>query len=369
MRVLVTGANGFIGQNLCVFLGEQRHVVFKVCRETEKEEILSHLSQVDIVFHLAGANRPANASGFETDNVGSTRFIIESLIKLKRPVPVVLTSSIQAETNNEYGRSKYSAEKIVQGYSATTGAAHYIFRLPNVFGKWCKPNYNSFVATFCNNIQKGIDITVHDPEASVKLAYIDDVCAAFITLLDGQSASGFQKLPVEYHSTVGEVADIISSLAGGRTSLISEHVGAGLVRALSATYLSYTSPDKFSYPIPSYRDERGVFCEMLKTKDSGQFSFFTAHPGITRGGHYHHTKNEKFLVLKGEALFKFQDVRTGHRHELKVSEQRPQIVESVPGWTHDITNCGTEELIVMLWANEIFDRENPDTVAKDFFDV
>ena len=201
----------------------------------------------------------------------------------------------------------------------------------------------------------------------MRLAYIDDVCASFLELLDGKASCGFHKLQVEFNTTVGEVANIISSFKSSRTTLITERVGAELTRALYSTYLSYTPPEQFNYSIPSYADERGIFCEMLKTKDSGQFSFFTAHPGITRGGHYHHTKNEKFLVIKGEAVFKFENISTGQRHELTVNGSNPEIVETVPGWTHDITNSGDEELIVMLWANEIFDRQRPDTITKELF--
>ena len=235
------------------------------------------------------------------------------------------------------------------------------------FGKWCKPNYNSFVATFCNNVANGLNISVDDSNTPVRLVYIDDVCESFLELLDGKASSGFQKLSIEYNTTVGEVADIILSFKSSRTSLVIKPVGTGLIRALYSTYLSHITPDNFNYTIPSYTDERGVFCEMLKTKDSGQFSFFTAHPGITRGGHYHHTKNEKFLVIKGEAIFKFENITNGKRYKLTVSGSNPEIVETVPGWTHDITNIGDEELIVMLWANEIFDRERPDTIAKKLY--
>ena len=367
MKIVVTGSQGFIGKNLCVFLREQQHDVLEIHRETSQQDILSYLSLADFVFHLAGINRPTNTAEFQSGNVDLTRFIVDGLSGSNRSIPLVFTSSTQAEDDNDYGVSKCSAEKIVQSYSVATGAASYIYRLPNVFGKWCKPNYNSFVATFCNNALNGIDISVHDPRAPVRLAYIDDVCASFLELLDGKSSSGFLKLPVEFNTTVGEVANIISSFKSSRTTLITERVGTELTRALYSTYLSYTTPDQFNYSIPSYADERGVFCEMLKTKDSGQFSFFTAHPGITRGGHYHHTKNEKFLVIKGEAVFKFEDISTGQRHELTVNGSNPEIVETVPGWTHDITNSGDEDLIVMLWANEIFDRERPDTINKELF--
>jgi len=367
MRIVVTGSRGFIGKNLCVFLREKQHDVLEVHRETEQQDILSYLSLADFVFHLAGSNRPTNPVEFQSGNVDLTRFIVEGLIDSNRGTPLVFASSMQAEDNNDYGFSKLAAEKIVQSYSVTTGAASHIYRLPNVFGKWCKPNYNSFVATFCNNALMGIDILVHDPRAPVRLAYIDDVCASFLGLLDSKASSGFHKLPVEFNTTVGEVANIISSFKSIRTTLITERVGTKLTRALYSTYLSYTFPDQFNYSIPSHKDERGVFCEMLKTKDTGQFSYFTAYPGITRGGHYHHTKNEKFLVIKGEAKFKFKNITTGKQHELTVSGSMPEIVETVPGWAHNITNIGDEELIVMLWSNEIFDPKRSDTIAKNVF--
>lgn len=367
MRIVVTGSQGFIGKNLCVFLREQQHEVLEVHRNTEQKEILSYLSVADFVFHLAGINRPLNPAEFESGNVDLTRFIVDALIELDSSAPLVLSSSTQAEDENDYGVSKFSAEKIVESYSATTGVASYIYRLPNVFGKWCKPNYNSFVATFCHNALNGIDISVHDPSAPVRLVYIDDLCASFLELLDGKATSGFHKLAGEFNTTVGEVANVILSFKSSRSTLITERVGAELTRALYSTYLSHMPPDQFNYSVASYADERGVFCEMLKTKDSGQFSFFTAHPGITRGGHYHHTKNEKFLVVRGEAVFKFENISTGQRHELMVNGSNPEIVETVPGWTHDITNSGNSELVVMLWANEIFDRDRPDTITKELF--
>jgi UDP-2-acetamido-2,6-beta-L-arabino-hexul-4-ose reductase len=365
MKVVVTGSQGFIGKNLCIFLREQQHEVLEVHRETPRSDILSYMQQADFVFHLAGINRPSDPTQFHLGNVDLTRFIVEGLSDSNRGVPLVLTSSSQAEDDNDYGVSKLAAENIVQSYSVTTGAASHIYRLPNVFGKWCKPNYNSFVATFCNNALNGIDILVHDPSAPVRLVYIDDVCASFLELLDGKATSGFHKIPVEFNTTVGEVANIISSFKSSHTTLITERVGAELTRALYSTYLSYTPPDQFNYSVPSYADERGVFVEILKTRDCGQFSFFTALPGITRGGHYHHTKTEKFLVIKGSARFRFRNILTNDKHSINVSGQIPEIVETVPGWAHDICNVGDDELIVMLWANEIFDRDRPDTIASE----
>ncbi|MDC0101069.1 NAD-dependent epimerase/dehydratase family protein [Alphaproteobacteria bacterium] len=368
MKILVTGANGFIGKNLCVFLREQeQYKVLEACRETPKSILLAYLSEADFVFHLAGINRPKDPSEFQKGNVDLTTFIVDALEKFDRKVPIAFSSSTQINQANDYGQSKLAAEKVVEKYAERTGSAFFIYRFPNVFGKWCKPNYNSFVATFCHNTLNGNEISINDPGAQVRLVYIDDVCESLLGLLDGGFKSGLCSVPVEFKSTVGEVGNIISSFKSSRDTLVSEPVGVGLVRALYSTYLSYTPPRAFSYRVPSHKDARGVFCEMLKTKDSGQFSFFTAHPGVTRGAHYHHTKNEKFLVIKGEALFKFENIITLERYELTVNGSKSEIVETIPGWSHDITNTGDEELIVMLWANEIFDRQRPDTIARELF--
>ncbi|NSM23816.1 capsular polysaccharide biosynthesis protein CapF [Shewanella sp. ZOR0012] len=365
MKIVVTGAQGFIGKNLCVMLHENGYEdIVEVDRETSEELLAKYLYDADFVYHLAGINRPKDDEEFQQGNAELTRFIVEQLTLSGKNAPLMLSSSSQATLDNPYGKSKLLAEQAAEQYSITTGAAYYIYRFPNVFGKWCKPNYNSFVATFCYNTLNGLDITINDPLAPVTLVYIDDVCANLISLLEGSSKSGHKSVSPEYPTTVGEVADLLRAFKASRDNLVTENVGTGLTRALYSTYLSYMSPEQFSYAIPSYGDERGVFSEMLKTKVAGQFSFFTAHPGITRGGHYHHSKNEKFLVLKGKALFKFEHICSGERYELQTDSSSPRIVETVPGWSHDITNIGDEEMIVMLWANEIFDREAPDTFAR-----
>lgn len=365
MKIVVTGAAGFIGKNLCLRLREDpTHEILELNHETPSEIASSYLLKADFVFHLAGVNRPKDISEFRHGNVELTKFVVNTLAESDRNTPIVLSSSVQADQKNHYGASKLEAEKIVETYSKTTDAPYYIFRLPNVFGKWCKPNYNSFVATFCYNVMNGYDMTINDPKANVTLTYIDDLCTSFIGLLDGKSPRGFHKVLTEYKTTVGEVASIISTFKINRNNLTTERVGTGLTRALYSTFLSYASPDIFSYSIPSYSDERGVFCEMLKTKDSGQFSFFTAHPGVTRGRHYHHTKSEKFLVIKGSARFRFRHVLTDKAFSIDTSGKTPTIVETIPGWSHDITNNGDDELIVMLWASEIFDHDRPDTIAS-----
>ncbi len=364
MKIVVTGANGFVGKNLCVNLREfDQYDVLKVHHETPEEVLLSYLSQADFVFHLAGINRPQDPSQFVLGNVDLTKLIVDALKTFNRNVPIALSSSTQVVQDNPYGQSKLAAEEVIQNYSASTGALHYIYRFPNIFGKWCKPNYNSFIATFCNNIMKGSEISIHNPHAPVSLVYIDDVCASLLELLQGKAKPGFKKVPVEFNTTVGEVADIIRSFNASRATLTTEAVGEGLTRALYATYLSYTPPENFSYRLVSHTDERGVFCEMLKTENSGQFSFFTAHPGVTRGGHYHHTKTEKFLVIKGEAKFGFRHVLTGETYSMTTSGDYPEIVDTAPGWSHDICNIGSDDLVVMLWANEIFNPEKPDTKA------
>lgn len=367
MKIAVTGSNGFIGKNLCLFLHELNYEVIEINRNTPEKDLIHNLCEVDFIFHMAGINRPKNVREFESGNIDLTRFIIETLSSNNKKTPLVLASSTQVDSKNEYGMSKLACEELVSKYSIETGAHSYIYRLPNVFGKWCKPNYNSFIATFCYNILNGINITINDSDAQINLVYIDDVCDSFIKLLNGNTQSGFQKISTEYKTTVGEVANIISSFKYSRSSLTSGPVGIGLTRALYSTYLSYMQPEDFNYKIDSHADDRGVFCEMLKTIDSGQFSFFTAHSGITRGGHYHHTKNEKFLVIKGDAKFKFEHVITGEKYQLRTSGLIPEVVETIPGWSHDITNIGDEELVVMLWANEVFDPEHPDTIAKELF--
>ena len=284
-----------------------------------------------------------------------------------RNIPILYTSSTQAVLDNPYGASKRAAEDVLRAFAKRTGAAVHVFRLPNVFGKWCRTNYNSAVATFCHNIARGLPVQVNDPTALINLVYVDDVIECFIRLMDGagavQDSEGFATVAPQYTATVGELARYIESFRASRDTLVTERVGTGFVRALYSTYVSYLPPESFAYSMPMHGDARGVFVEMLKTPDSGQFSFFTAHPGVTRGGHYHHTKTEKFLVIKGEARFRFRHIQTGETHELVTCGSKADIVETVPGWTHDITNIGNDEMVVMLWANEVFDRSKQDTYA------
>jgi UDP-2-acetamido-2,6-beta-L-arabino-hexul-4-ose reductase len=366
MKVLITGSNGFVGKNLIVHLGERNDVEFQCfTREDDIEQLPELVKNIDFVFHLAGVNRPQDPEEFKTGNTDLTRALCDAIVASGRRVPVLYTSSIQAELDNPYGNSKRGAEELLEALADQHGSFVYLLRLPNVFGKWAKPNYNSAVATFCHNISRGLPIQVNDPNAVINLVYIDDVISSFVAVMDGKfSTERFVQVEPQYSITVGELARQVQAFRDSRDTLITEAVGTGFNRALYSTYVSYLTPDRFTYQVPKYGDARGVFVEMLKTGDSGQFSYFTAHPGITRGGHYHHTKTEKFLVIKGSACFRFRNVISDEFYELFTTGDQPEIVETVPGWTHDITNVGTEEMIVMLWANEIFDREAPDTYAR-----
>jgi UDP-2-acetamido-2,6-beta-L-arabino-hexul-4-ose reductase len=366
MYVLVTGAQGFVGKNLCLRLSELEHItILPITRDASPQELEAALAKADFIFHLAGVNRPQNPDEFQIGNAEFTQTICDALIASDRAVPIVYTSSTQAELDNPYGVSKRSAEDALLAYQKTTGADIFIYRLPNVFGKWCKPNYNSAVATFCHNTAHDLEISINNPAAPLQLVYIDDVVDTFTALLaDSVATPGFQQIVPIYTTTVGQLADQIKSFKLSRDTLITEPVGTGFLRALYSTYVSYLPTNAFSYKVPKYGDARGVFVEMLKTPDAGQFSFFTAHPGITRGDHYHHTKTEKFLVIKGKAHFGFRNVSTGESYDIITEGEEPEIVETVPGWTHNITNVGADEMIVMLWANEIFDRQRPDTIAQ-----
>lgn len=370
MKVLITGANGFVGKNLQLHLAERKDVqVVCFTRSDNVAQLPALLKGVDFVFHLAGVNRPQDPAEFLVGNVDLTHALCHATaavyLTTGKKVPIIFTSSTQTDRNNAYGDSKVKAENALFALQREHGVPVHVFRLPNVFGKWCKPNYNSVVATFCYNIARGLPIKVNDPEASVTLFYVDDLVGRFVQLMDGADASvgegGFATFAPQYTTTVGELARQFQGFKNSRDTLMTERVGTGLMRALYATYVSYLPVESFAYTVPQHADPRGVFVEMLKTPDYGQFSYFTAHPGITRGGHYHHSKTEKFLVIKGQARFKFRHMQTGQTHELATTGDKPEVVETVPGWTHDITNIGIDEIIVMLWANEVFDRDHPDT--------
>jgi UDP-2-acetamido-2,6-beta-L-arabino-hexul-4-ose reductase len=365
VRIAITGADGFIARNLRLRLRELGHTdVECIGRATSAADFAAIVARADLVYHLAGVNRPQHEAEFVAGNVGLTENLCSTLRAARRRTPIVFASSIQATRDNAYGRSKLAAERTLFEHARATGAPVHVFRLANVFGKWCRPDYNSVVATFCHRITRGLPITVNDPAAALQLVYVDDVATAFIGLLDAPRGSE-EVLTVNplYATTVGEIAALLQGFAQSRASLLTPRVGTGLMRALYATYVSYLPPQSFGYRVPSYTDPRGEFVEMLKTPDCGQFSYFTAGPGITRGEHYHHSKTEKFLIVRGTARFGFRHMVTDEIHEFDVPGGAGHIVETIPGWAHNITNVGADELVVMLWANEVFDRDRPDTIA------
>ncbi len=361
-RVLVTGANGFVGRNLTFRLQEHAgFTVLSMTRDTTPEELRNMVSQADAVVHLAGANRSVNDQAFADDNDKLTQNLCAMIKETGRKIPVIAASSIQAGNDTPYGQSKCAAEQHLEALAAN-GQPVAIYRLVNVFGKWCKPNYNSVVATFCHNTLNGAPVTINDPDARLRLIYIDDLMETWVRhLTQPTEGLSWPAVTPEYEITVGDLHQQIQSFHASRDTHTIGGVGTGLTRALYATYLSYLPPAQFTYPLVRHEDARGVFAEMLRTEHAGQFSFFTAHPGITRGGHYHHTKNEKFLVLSGQARFRFKNILTGETSSLEVNGAESRVVETVPGWSHDITNTGDTEIIVMLWANEIFDPARPDT--------
>ncbi|MCQ8228294.1 UDP-2-acetamido-2,6-beta-L-arabino-hexul-4-ose reductase [Pantoea trifolii] len=373
MNVLITGSDGFIGKNLSLRLSEIKGITaFNFSRQQNEQELSALLQDVDFVFHLAGINRPLNPEEFTTGNINLTQSVCSCIAdifeKTGRMIPVLLTSSIHAVLETPYGNSKREAENVLLRLNNKYGIPIYICRLPGVFGKWAKPNYNSVVATFCHNIANDKPIEIADKHHPLKLVHIDDVLTTFISILDRKNVNPLRdvllEIQPEYHTTVGELADTIKSFADSRENLVTERVGNGFLRALYSTYVSYLPVDKFTYSIKEHKDPRGRFVEIIKTIDSGQVSYFTAHPGVTRGGHYHHCKTEKFLVIQGTAKFRFRHLLTNERYELVTSKAQACIVETIPGWSHDVTNIGDEELIAIVWANENFDAQNPDTTAS-----
>jgi len=363
MRIVVTGSDGFIARNLRVRLRELGHQdVTGITRAAAPAELSEALRAADFVFHLAGVNRPSQDAEFVQGNVDFTARLCAELATSRRSAPIVYASSTQATIDCAYGRSKLAAEEVLLRHGRDTGAPVHVFRLTNVFGKWCRPHYNSVVATFCHQIARGLPITVNDATKALRLIYVDDVVEAFVGLFDG-GPSGYLEAGPVHEATLGELAGMLKEFADSE-SLMVPRVGAGFRRALYATYVSYLPFERFAYQVPSYGDARGIFVEMLKTPDCGQFSYFTAKPGITRGEHYHHTKVEQFLIVQGTARFRFRHMVSDEMRELTVRGEEGRIVFSIPGWAHDVTNVGTDDLVIMLWGSEVFDRARPDTVRS-----
>lgn len=364
MKILITGAYGFIGRNLVSELRNQGFSnLMEIDKDSSNEQFTNAIIGSDFIFHLAGVNRPERVEEFESGNSKLTNKIVEILINNGKKTPVLMSSSVQASLDNPYGKSKKAAEIILSDYGIKQNAPVYIFRLTNVFGKWSKPNYNSVVATFCHNIANGLPIQITDADRSLQLAYIDDVINAFINCLKSGVAAVNQDLTIKpvYDVTIAELAGSIRSFSESRKNLYVPDTSNEFIKKLYSTYLSYLHPRDFGYMLHSKCDERGSFTEFIRSKSAGQVSINITKPGITKGNHWHHTKNEKFLVIKGMASIRFRRIYNDDIIEYKVSDERFEVIDIPVGYTHQIENTGTSDLITLMWANEVFDQSNPDT--------
>jgi len=387
MNILITGANGFVGKNLTAALQNIKDGKDRTHPELEIGDLYLYdidtapalldvyCEKADFVFHFAGVNRPKETSEFMEGNRDFFATLLDTLKKHNNRCPIVLSSSAQASLTGRYagsvyGESKKAGETLAFSYMQETGAPVYVYRFPNLFGKWCRPNYNSAIATFCNNVANNLEIQVNDPTVEMQLVYIDDLVDEMLRALAGDPTKNgeFCVVPVEHHTTLGFIADTIRSFPEIRAVCGVPNFTDPLVSKLYSTYLSYLPAEKFIYDLKMNEDPRGSFTEIIRTPDRGQFSVNISKPGITKGNHWHHSKNEKFLVVKGEGLIQLRKIGTdvnGKPYpvvEFRVSEKKLQVVEMIPGYTHNIINLSeTEDMVTFMWANECFDPQKPDT--------
>lgn len=388
MNILITGAKGFVGRNLCEALknirdGKDRvhkvevSEIYEYDIDTPKEKLDEYCAKADFVFNLAGVNRPKDNSEFMAGNFGFASELLDTLKKHNNKAPVMLSSSIQASlegryAGSEYGKSKMAGEELFKNYAEETGVRVLIYRFPNLFGKWCRPNYNSAVATFCNNIANDLPITVNDRSIELELLYIDNLVEEMLAALNGQEnrrEDGYCYAEPTHKVTLGEIVDMLYNFKKSRETLSVPDMTAGsFSKKLYSTYLSYLAPDDFAYKLKMNKDERGSFTEILRTANAGQFSVNISKPGITKGQHWHNTKNEKFVVVKGHGLIQLRKIGTDENGEpypvvnYYVNGDDITVVEMIPGYTHNIINLSeTEELVTFMWCNECFDPERPDT--------
>lgn len=381
MNILITGAGGFVGKNLTAALeairdGKDRTrpdleigEILRCTRQTTDDELRRYCAEADFVFHLAGVNRPKEEAEFLQGNRDFTAKVLGMLEQAENRCPVMLSSSIQAERDNPYGGSKRAGEQLLRDYGARTGAKTLIYRFPNVFGKWCRPNYNSAVATFCHNLANDLPIRVDNRSTRLTLVYIDDVVCELLDALEGKEhrEGGFCFVPTTHSVTLGEIVDLIESFRAQPETLFMPEIPAGsFAKKLYSTYLSYLPKEKIAFPLKMNCDARGSFTELLKTADCGQFSVNISKPGITKGLHWHHTKWEFFIVVSGRARIRERKLGTDEVFEFEVSGENIEAVHMLPGFTHSITNLSdTEELVTLMWANEPFDPNHPDTFFEE----
>lgn len=377
MKILVTGAKGFVGQNLVSQLhniqaGKARNygiagealTVFEYDVDSTPAELDDYCRQADFVLNLAGVNRPKDQAEFMKGNFGFASTLLDTLKKYGNTCPVMISSSIQAALDNPYGESKRAGEQLMFDYAKETGAKVLVYRFPNVFGKWCRPNYNSAVATFCNNIAHDLPITVNDPSVVMNLVYIDDVVDELIAALGGNEHRNgdYCEVPIVHTITLGGIVELLYSFKEMPLNLRVPDLGDTFAKKLYSTYLSYLPKEKFAYPLKMNVDDRGSFTEIIRTAGCGQFSVNVSKPGITKGQHWHHTKNEKFVVVSGHGLIQLRKIGTEEVVEFEVSGDKMEVVEMIPGYTHNIINLSeTEDLVTFMWCNECFDSNRPDT--------
>ncbi|MEA4929780.1 MAG: NAD-dependent epimerase/dehydratase family protein [Candidatus Limiplasma sp.] len=363
MNLLITGANGFMGRNLCQTLAARGDKLFPIDVDTPRAVLESAAHEADFVFHLAGINRPKDEAEFETGNAGFTETLL-ALLESGRKPPVLLSGSIQAELDNPYGRSKHHAEMAVAAYGDRTGAMVYRYRLPNAFGKWSRPHYNSAVATFCYQIARGLPVTVSDPERRLRLVYIDDIVQEFIRALDGTATPGeggfYQVLP-EHEATLRQLVETLQSFYTSRDSLNLPDTSDPLTRKLLATYLSFLPEDQFAYRPITHADARGSFTELMHMAGYGQMSVNVSKPHACKGEHWHHTKHEKFIVVSGRGIIRLRNICESEILLYPVDGEQLTVVDIPPGYTHNIENLGDTDMVTLMWASDVFDPAVPDT--------
>lgn len=373
MKVLVTGSAGFIGKNLCESLRLRNDVeLLTYTRKQTLDELTTLVEQADFIYHLAGVNRPESDDEFTTGNTDLTKHIVDTLQSASKQTPLLITSSTQAELDNPYGKSKLAAEQAEFEWHEESKSPVYVYRLPGVFGKWCRPNYNSVVATFCYNIANDLPITISDPTHTITLVYIDDVVDAFLHHLDEHidSFTDFQSIKRTFNVSLGELSDRITALHDIRTSLIIPNLGHLLNKFLYATYISYLSIDSFAYGLTKNSDQRGYLAEFIKSYQFGQVFVSKTKPGISRGDHWHQTKIEKFFVVSGKAEITFRNkINNQEVIRYTVDGDEMRVVDIPTGYVHAIKNIGETDLITLFWANEILDKERPDTYYEKVEDA
>lgn len=365
--VLVTGSDGFIGKNLCAALAQDKELnIIKFTRQNTTNDLEEYVKKADFIYHTAGVNRPESDKEFETDNTDLTKTILKYLSKHNKNTPLLITSSAQSTLNNPYGISKKNAEAAVFEWVKISNAKVFVYRLPGVFGKWCKPNYNSVVATFCHNIANELPVTMSDPSHELNLVYIDEVIASFIDTMNGNvspGSDGFCTIPNNYTITLQQLKDTIESFKNSRKTLVMPDLEDKLNKYLYATFTSYLPTDKFSYELTKNSDDRGWLTEFIKSNQFGQIFISKTKPGVTRGEHWHNTKIEKFFVIEGDAEILFRKIgdTSDKKIRYKVSGKDLTPVDIPAGYVHSIKNIGKSNLLTIFWADEILDKNNPDT--------